>query len=305
MPRHDPGSTRPLAVRQAPAHQKPRRHRPRIVMVAGPALLAVCAGLTAAAYAQVLPAPVQDIAHWVLAPHSVLAPLGVPGASPAAPARTSPGHGSSPGATIGGSRPSPSVSTAQPVTTAGVSLRLAAGKTRVAADGRDAFTGHADRNGHPVHGARVRLLEQLSTDIGEWRSATAGVTGEGGTVTLTVPRIPASATFRLAGTGGLANVVSPAVTITVTPRVLVQQPGTGIVTVTASPAAANDTVVLLRLDNRTWVTAATSHLSAAHETWFTVRPGAAYRILLPATRMHAYALTARFTAIKSATRAKA
>jgi hypothetical protein len=299
MPQHDAGSTRPFAVRQAPAHQKPRRHRPRVVTAGGPALLAVCAGLTAAAYAQVLPAPVQNIAH------SVFALPGTPGTSPATPALTSPGQGSSPAPTIGGSAPSSAASTPRPVTTAGVSLRLAAGKARVAADGRDAFTGHADRDGHPVHGAAVRLLEQLSTDIGEWQSATTGVTGEGGIVTLTVPRIPASATFRLAGTGGLSDVVSPAVTITVTPRVLIRQPGPGILTVTASPAAAGDTVVLLRLDNGTWVTAATSHLSAAHETWFTVRPGAAYRILLPATRLHAYALTARITAIKSAARAKA
>jgi hypothetical protein len=260
------------------------------------ALLAVCAGVTAAAYAKVLPPSVQNIAH------AVLGPLGVPSASPAAPVPTSPGQGSTPavphGISVGGTRGA-TTGAPQPVAAASVSLHLAAGRARVAADGGDTFTGQAGRNGHPVPGTRVRLLEQLSTDVGAWRIATTGVTGEDGTVTLVVPRIPASATFRLAGTGKLADVISPAVIITVIPRVLIQQPSAGILTVMALPTAVGDTVTLLRLENGTWVTAAISHLSATHEARFRVLPGASYRILLPATPMHSYALSGRITAIKS------
>jgi hypothetical protein len=307
VPAYDWDSTRTLPARPASGSEpwasgrrRPPRRRLRVVTIAVAALLAVCAGLTAAAYAKVLPPSVQNIAH------SVLAPIGVPSASPATPVSTGPGQGSTPAGspgTSGGSSsaPGPASSAGAPTSAAaaGVSVRLAAGRARVAAGGMVTFTGQAGKNGHPVHGARVRLLEQLSTDVGAWRIATTGVTGEDGTVTLVVPHIPASATFRLAGTGKLADVISPAVTITVIPRVLIQQPTAGILTVTAVPTAAGDTVTLLRLVNGTWATAAVSHLSATHEARFRVLPGASYRVLLPATPMHAYALSARITAIKS------
>jgi hypothetical protein len=182
-------------------------------------------------------------------------------------------------------------------------VSLAATKTRVPADGPVAFAGRVSRNGQPARGVRVRLLVQLSTNVGTWRVAALGVTREDGTVTLVVLRVPVTATFRLAGTGKLADAASPAVTITVTPRLFIRQPAVGVLVVMASPAAAGDTVTLLRLQAGTWVTAGTSRLSAMREATFAVRPGVAYRVLLQATRMHGFALSARINAVGAATAA--
>ena len=96
-PAPDPGGHRPGQHREAQrrhARGPAARHRrfPALAATAA-AIVMACAGVTAAAYAQILPTPIQDIAH------RVLAPIGVPSASPvpvAIPTTSSPSSPNAP-----------------------------------------------------------------------------------------------------------------------------------------------------------------------------------------------------------------
>jgi hypothetical protein len=280
----------------------PRRRRAFRLAGVAAALLVACGGLTAAAYAQILPGPVQDIAH------TVLAPLGVPSASHARPGTPSPGLAPSTPPGQNGPSPAPSAATSCPCPTDGASgkmgLRLSAARLRVAAGEADTFTGHVSSDGHPGRHVPVRLLARAAADRGTWRVAGTGLTSATGDVTFTVPHVPATTMFRLAGTGRLASLASPEVTVKVTPLVVVRHPSASLLTVAVYPSQAGDQVTLEQLQNGAWAPVATQPLTSLHKATFPVTAGSVYRFAVPATSGHTAAVSARFRVLAAATVAR-
>jgi len=278
------GPRRPEPRRPTRSSRSTRR-RPRAILAGIAALLVACAGVAAAAYLAVLPGPLQDRAH------AVLARIGVPPAAPAATASHSPSAAPSSSANPNGPGNSPAV-TPTPSTSSGapgagsVTLSLRARRADVPFGNSDLFAGNVTTAGRADAGTPVRLLERLAAADGTWRLAATGITGADGTVTLTVARVTANAAFRLSGTGPLAAASSPSVAVSVIPRLVVRVPAAGVLTATAWPAVAGDPVVLQERQGGSWRVVATHHLDSLHEATFTVAAGAAYRVVLPATTAH-------------------
>jgi hypothetical protein len=187
------------ASQRSVAHRSVNWRRSRPVtrlparLAAAGATLLVAAG-AAAAYAQALPGPVQQLAH------TVFAPLGVPDGHQQhgqLPAGTVPGTGPT-SITIansdGGSKaPSPS-----PTHTYKVSVDVA--RARVPAGGVVVFTGRVTDSGRAAVGVRVRLFERIAGTATEELVAT-GVTGPRGGFRLVSPPVSAAAVFRVLGPG--------------------------------------------------------------------------------------------------------
>jgi hypothetical protein len=300
------GDPRELADRDAaaamfrasvkPAPGRPRRWQPRSpfhsvrAAVAAGVIVAVV-GTTAAAYAAVLPAPVQYIAH------SVLAPLGVPDGRPraapgGAPRRTVP---DGPSTTVTGS-PTASRS-GRPVVPprqvpADSSLTLTAASAQVTAGGPVLLKGRITYHGAAEPGIRVRLLKRAAGQPG-WRPAGTGVSGSGGYVPLTVPCLAGNAAFRLAAD----DASSLPVTLTVIPRVVLRaMPGSpGSLRASAQFGDPGDTMVLQKLLGGTWINVASQRLGAMHWATFTVPAnspaGLKFRVVLEATGEHAAAVS--------------
>ncbi len=306
LPARDLGPGRP-GQRRPPQRRPPQRRR-LAALAAAAAVVVACAGMTAAAYAQILPASLQDIAH------HVLAPIGVPSAShvPAVIATSS--RPSNPDVPSPSPTHLPSSATSCPCPTvtpsAHVTMRLRAAKARVAWGGRDTLTGHVAKKGSADAQVRVKLLEQLSTSPGTWKVIATGLTNAGGNVTFVAARITANATFLLAGSGDLASLASHQVTVTVTvntgvtPRLTVRHPAADVLVVTAHPAAAGDPVALEQRQDGTWETVATRQLSRLLQATFTVTSAGTYRFLLPATPTHSAAVSRQLTIATPAGAAK-
>ena len=256
------------------------------------ALVAGIAGVTAAAYAQALPAPVQHIAY------SVLAPLGVPnsqGSATPTPAGKKPG--SAPGSAPTGGQPtaSPSSSSPHPTPAAspaktGSALVLTVGRVQLPAGGTDAISGQLTYRGHPEPGVRVRLLKQAAGAAG-WQRVGSAVTGPHGRVRFGPLRITKNVVFRLAVSGGQG---SAQVSVTAIPRVQFWQvpgPLTDRFVAVARFGDPGDTVVLQQLSGGKWQAVATQTLGAARRTVFAVPvtatvAGADYRAVLQPTSVH-------------------
>jgi hypothetical protein len=252
-------------------------------------LVAGIAGVTAAAYAQALPAPVQHIAY------SVLAPFGVPNSQSSAspgPAVTKPGSAPGSAPTGGHHTASPSSSPhPTPATSpakAGSALVLTVGRVQLPAGGTDVISGKLTYRGQPESGVRVRLLKQAAGAAG-WQRVGSAVTGPRGRVRFDAVRITKNVVFRLDVSGGTGS--SP-VSVTAIPRVQLRLvPGlvTDRLVAVARFGDPGDTVVLQQLSGGTWQAIATQTLSAAHRTVFTVpiiKAGADYRAVLQATSVH-------------------
>jgi hypothetical protein len=254
------------------------------------ALAAGVAGVTAAAYAQALPAPVQHIAY------SVLSPFGVPDSQPSAsPARSGTAPGSAPGSAPAGGHTAASPSASCPCPTgassqaaAGSVLVINVGRAQLPAGGSDAIAGELTSHGHPESGVRVRLLKQPAGSPG-WQLVASGVTGGRGKVRFGVVRLTQNAAFRLTTSGGAA---SAPVSVTVIPRVtlwLVPGVATDRFVASARFGDSGDTVVLQESSSGTWQDIATETLGALHRATFVVPPGAvgtSYRAVLRATGAH-------------------
>jgi hypothetical protein len=241
----------------------------RLATVAVAGTAAVFAGLTAAAYAQVLPAPVQEIAH------SVLAPLGVPNSqpepreagSPSAPTATAttraaggqPSAGGTGGA-AGAVCPCPATSATRKTHPAGAyTLTLTASKAQVRAGGFDWFTGKVTAHGAAAKGVHVRLLERAAGTSG-WTQAARGVTDARGRFSVWI-RLRASAAFELAVPAGTRS-APVAVTVTrpaVRLRLSAGQPDDQLV-VSAPGGAPGQIVSLAMLVNGTWENVASKPL---------------------------------------------
>ena len=180
---------RPGAPFRQPSAGLPRRR-----MAAIAAGLIAVAGLTAAAYAQALPEPVQQVAH------TVFAPLGMPDGQrqparpgPAAVTIATPGGKS--GRASGTSSDTPSPRPGDDIV-----LTLTASRARVPAGAVVELGGRVTDRGRVTAGARVRLLERLAGSA-TWELVATGVTGPRGAFRLPSPPLTTSAVFRVAGPG--------------------------------------------------------------------------------------------------------
>ena len=158
----------------------------------GAALVVTAAGLTAAAYAQALPGPAQDLAH------TVFAGLGVP------QKHLAPATRSSTVTTASSKTPAPRAGD-------GYRVAVAASRARVPAGGKVVFTGRVTERGQAAAGVRVELFERLARSA-QFELAATGVTGPLGGFRLASPPLTATAVFRVLGPD---NAHSVAVRITV------------------------------------------------------------------------------------------
>ncbi len=265
------------------------------------ALVAAFAGVTAAAYAQALPAPVQHIAY------SVLAPFGVHDSKPSPPASRptpTPAPSSAPPRAVHHGTPSPSAAAsscpcaaqASRPAASGSILTIAASRAQLPANGFDLFSGKLTDLGRPKAGVRLRLLERAAGAAG-WQQAGSGVTGGHGRIRIGVAHLTQNATFRLSGPDGVA---SPPITVTVIPRVLLSRGsaprGTDRLVTTARFGDAGDVVVLQELSGGAWDAVARGTLNAAHRASFDLPAATAaghyYRVLLEATSSHGASVSA-------------
>jgi hypothetical protein len=278
----------PVVRRRATSHRRSIRHPFRgsvrwgvRLVVAG--VIALSGGMAAAAYAAVLPAPVQDLAHRVLgfagvpdAHHQHRAgPLRGPGHHGA----TSPGRSSTPpgrqshssqaakpgsSARASGS-PTPSSSAA-----AGTAvLSASAGSAVIEAGSQPVIDGQLTKSGSGITGVTVTLIERVAGQ--PWRVAGTGQTTSGGNVTITAPPLAANAAFQLRARG---DVHSAIVLVTVTPQVtIVLTPGASdlrdLLAVTTQYAHRGNVVWLqVQSASGSWVDLRSKRLNAAGETWF-------------------------------------
>jgi hypothetical protein len=293
------------------AHSQPRR-RPGLTFLPGgtarlsavaAALVAAFAGLTAAAYAKALPAPMQHIAH------SMLSGVGVPDSQPA-PAKNhlapTPGGASHPGAGAGASAsphatPSPTGSCPCPTPTThhvlkGSALTVTTARLQLPANGWDQVSGRLTYHGHPEAGVRIRLLEQRAGS-GGWVLAGSGVTGGHGWVRVGVPHVTRNVTFRLAGANGVR---SASVSVTVIPhaslwRAAPAEAGTFRLVAQSRFGDPGDTVVLQERSGGSWQDVATATLGPDHRASFDLpasQSGHSYRAQLQATSAHGASLSA-------------
>jgi hypothetical protein len=258
------------------------------------AAVATLAGLTAAAYAQALPAPMQRIAY------SVFSSFGVPDSQPRAPAHSpaSPRsmhvpaiarHHGKPSRSTGAQCPCPA-RTPRPAIK-GSTLTLAAARTQFPANGWDAFTGRLTHNRHPEHGVRLVLLEQTAGGSG-WRRVGSGITGPRGGIRVGVPHLTQNASFELASPDGA--VASPQISVTVIPHISFWRasvrPGINRLVAQSRFGDVGDVVVLEELTGGAWQNIASQQLDAAHRASFDLplakSAGHYYRAVLQASSTH-------------------
>jgi hypothetical protein len=311
------GSADELAGRRAAlamfrrSRRRPRRRFAYALSTAAAAV--VIAGGIAAAYAAVLPAPVQHIAF------RVLNGIGVPDAHHPAPSAGAPPVAASLPSTTANSAAAASPTTRSPTTaprttapqptacpcqtgtqgtTTARTLVLTAAQARILADGDDLFSGRLARGGRAEPGVRVRLLEHVAGHHG-WQVAGTAVTDRQGDVMLTVSYLISNASFRLSAPPGLA---SPPVRITVIPPVSLQlaaggSPGVDTLTATVPFADTGDVVVLQELSGGSWHAVGQRALDQDHLASFTVRiPKSGhreYRVVVPPTRSHGSSVSGR------------
>jgi len=188
--RDDPG--RAARRRRRAASRRPLTTLPQRLAAIG-AVLVVVAGIAAAAYAQALPGPAQDLAH------TVFAPLGVPDNQPPA----QPGHPAAvtiatSGAKSGRATPGGKAKTPTPRPGDAYLIAVAVSRARVQAGERVAFTGRVTEYGHAAAGARVRLFERLAGST-QFELVGTGVTGPLGGFRLPSPPLSETAIFRVVG----------------------------------------------------------------------------------------------------------
>jgi hypothetical protein len=264
-----PGQTASQSMRRTPRRSPLRRMPARLaaVVAAGGAALA---GVTAAAYAQALPAPVQQIAHTVFAvvgvppqpspsgrPHGTASATGQPSTTGSAPQ--------------GAGCPCPSSTsvTPSPSATGHFSLTVSAARVHVPAYAVDVFTGRVTRHGHPAAGIKVRLLERAAGTTA-WRLAATGKTGPHGGFRLLSPRLTTTSAFRVSGPD---SAHSTGVRVTVGARVRLKLvPGSvkDRLIVIAHAARPGDTVVLEKFVAGSWTKVASKQLGAAYQASFPV-----------------------------------
>jgi hypothetical protein len=275
--------------------RSPRRRRfvPPVSVAAAAAV--VLAALTGGAYAAVLPASMQHIAHRVLFRIGVpdvrqpgssagSSPLSVGSLSDHSSAATAEPPAAGSPATL---RPGP-VPAGPPLP--GRPLLLSAARTQIAAGSTATLVGRLAPGATPRTAVLVRLLELTGS---RWRPVGSALTGANGTVTFTVRHLTRNTRFELAGPDG-ADAASAALLVTVVPRLTLtlssdRLPGMDVITVSVRYADPGDIVMLQIAQDGGWSDVAEQPLGGQHQASFTVAVAAGqfYRVALPATGTHA------------------
>jgi hypothetical protein len=304
------GPTLVTPVSAAPG-ARPRRPRvagrfPRL-RVAAITATAVVGGFAAAAYAAVLPGPVQHIAYQAF--HSLGVPDvrhdhasgGAPGGSPGPqggskagqpsgrPRPGQPGTGGNPSSQPAGPSSQPPGSGSAPSGPAVLSGQAVS--TAIPAGTSATINGMLTLGGTPDGGVYIRLLAHAAGRAG-WLQVGRTQTNAQGDVSFTTPVLRRDTEFLLAGASGARSTV---VAVTVLPRVsaaLIAGPK-GVkdyVAVSTAYASKGDVVLLQVLQNGTWVTIKQGVLNAAGRVTFAVsatqRQGEELQAVLLATTLH-------------------
>jgi len=183
---------RTTRLRRSAAFRRPFTALPGRLAAIAAAGITVVAGVTAAAYTQALPAPVQQVAH------TVFAPLGVPNSHQQS-GRPAPGTGSS--AVIAATSGGAAARTNTPRPGDADLLTLTAARVRVQAGTVVEFTGRVTDLGRAAAGVRVRLVERIAGST-TWQIVAIGVTGPRGGFRLLSPPMTTTAIFRVAEPDG-------------------------------------------------------------------------------------------------------
>jgi hypothetical protein len=184
--------------------RRPFTARPGRLAALTAAGITAVAGLTAAAYAQALPGPVQQAAH------TVFAPLGVP------ESQQQPGHPAAETIATSGGKSGragdASSRTPSPRPGGDYLLTLTASRVRVPAGAVVELGGRVTDRGRAAANVPVRLFERLAGSA-TWEPVDAGVTGPRGGFRLLSPPLTTTAVFRVVA--GPGNAHSAAVRVTV------------------------------------------------------------------------------------------
>jgi hypothetical protein len=259
----------------------PRRLAPSLTSAAIATVLV--GGVAGAAYAAVLPAPVQRIAHHLLAGIGVPNPRLVISRSPAASATTAAPRPARP-------VPAPGSRTTSPAFV----LVLTAARTQIPAGGAGTFTGYLALDGRPAVGVWLRLTASAAPH-GAGRQLAIEMTDEDGAVTFTVPGLTSDTQFRLTGPD---RIRSAPVTVTVVPQVTLSF-GTGVLIATARYGRPGDHVTLqVLIPGYGWRDAGVERLGGQRAAYFTIAQphgaaGSVYRVILSGTAAHAPAVSAQ------------
>ncbi len=308
-----PIPAQPPAAQPRRAIRNPFRSSARWGMrLAAAGVLAIAGGMTAAAYAAALPAPVQNLAHDVLSFAGVPPPRHQHGAGPSGGGRPANAPGGHRGATPGGpahqspnpgrsarsSAPaSPSGSPSPSAVTGGAVLSAATASTRIAAGTQPIIDGQLSRSGTGIAGVTVTLIERLAGHR-VWRIAGTGQTSPSGSVALTGPPLATNAVFRLRVSGG---VHSASVLVIVTPQVdVLLTPGSSrlrdLLTVSTRYAQRGNLAWLeIQSAGGRWLRLRAKRLDATGATWFildgTRLKNESVRVVLVATLRHGMAVS--------------
>jgi hypothetical protein len=280
----------------APSIVHAHRWRSRWLAAAGTVMAA--AALTAAAYTQALPTPLQNVAYHVLGFAGVPQAHHVPGAPgntrPPRHTRThpiSPAAVATPKAVVPAPPPSPQPKRAKAAFAsplASVSVEVV--RHRIVAGHSDLLIARLTRLGNAVPGARLYLLERTAAEHA-WHVVADATTGANGRVFVTVSGLTTNAAFRFRGLHGTLSrivrvIVVPGVSVTIA-----RDPHKASETVTAgSPWAVPGDVLILqvRIDGH-WVTVQVRALYVNNRVKFVVRvlgERRAYRVVLLGTKAH-------------------
>ncbi len=284
---------RPQAVIATPRPTRPPvRWRFRLV---GAAAVALVGGTAAAAYAAVLPAPVQTFAYHELGflgvppvHHTRNTPA--PGTSPQSGGHR--GHGQAAPGRSSHHRPSGSA-TRSPASAGNDSLSLAASDSNIVSGTTTTLVAKLSASGHGVQGATVKLFERRPGQA-HWHLAATAKTGSAGNATIPVSPLVINTAFRVTGPRGADSSV---VKVTVSPPVtIVLRPGAkglrDVLVVSTKYARPGNTVVLqVQSANGTWVSRKVRLLNAAGRVRFVLSgrrlQNDLIRVRLVATRRHA------------------
>jgi hypothetical protein len=219
-----------------------------------------------------------------------------PGARPStAPSKSAPPPSPTPTPTPSAT-PSPTLtaSTPPPPVVPG-SITITVGTTKVPVNSSVSVAGQlATSSGAPIANRRVWLIER-SPGAGGASEVATGLTDSGGSVDLTSPPLTRTTRLRLVIGDGVRSaavtvVVIPTMTATVT-----LQGSAYAVAVTTSGGEPGDVVTLQQRTPSGWVVAASGQLDTAATAAFTVpvptTHAAHYRVLLPRTIAHGFAMT--------------
>lgn len=280
----------PVPVRSRRSH---RRSRAGGRLVAVGTAAAVLGGFAAAAYAEVLPGPLQRIAHDIIGapnrPHVPRGPSRSVGSASRAAARShshSPNSSPQPGHSPSHPHsPSPSASPGSPTIT------IAAAQRQITAGDSVRITASLSYGGHPAKDTPLSLTELPAGRRTTWRVVGRAATGSQGGAVFTVVRLTTNASFRIVGPD---QITSSELSIVVIPPVSVSLvPGHGkhsdLLLVAAPLAQRGDAVELEVWKAGQWQRMLSHRLRKTGQAEFSLaarKISVTYRVVLLATAQH-------------------